>query len=211
MMSPVEDQGNLGSCTGNAIAGAIEFLENKNLPRSQFIDISRLFIYYNERAIEGTIAEDSGAYIRDGVKAVATIGACSEKTWPYVIRKFKTKPPTRAFTAAAKRKITEYLRIADLAGIKQSLAAGFPVVFGFEVYAQFESDQCAADGIVKLPSPNEQSIGGHAVLAVGYDDVRKALLVRNSWGAEWGMQGYFWLPYGYINNGLADDFWSIRK
>lgn len=211
MMSPVEDQGNLGSCTGNAIAGALEFLENKTLPKSQFVDISRLFIYYNERVIEGTVKEDSGAFIRDGVKAAATVGACSETVWPYIIRKFMTKPPVRAFADAAKRKISQYLRITNLAGIKQSLAAGYPVVFGFQVYQQFESDQCAHDGIVVMPIPGEQSIGGHAVLAVGYDDTKQMLLVRNSWGASWGIGGYFWLPYGYVTKGLADDFWSIRK
>lgn len=210
LMSAVEDQGSLGSCTGNAIAGALEYLDNKN-GRADFVDISRLFIYYSEREIEGTINEDSGAYIRDGVKAVNKIGACTEKLWPYKISKFKKRPSAAAYVDAANRKITEYLRVTSLTGIKKSLADGFPVVFGFNVYPQFESEMAAKTGIVAMPVAGEQPIGGHAVLAVGYDEANKCLLVRNSWGEGWGMAGYFWLPYGYITKKLADDFWSIRK
>ncbi len=211
-MSAVEDQGDLGSCTGNAIAGAIEFLMNKTLPKSSYADVSRLFIYYQERVLENTVNEDSGAFIRDGVKACAKWGACSEIVWPYDISKFAKKPSTKAYQDALKRKITKYQRVTSLEALKTSLANGYPVVFGFSVYESFESYAVANTGIVNMPSKRESLLGGHAVLCVGYDDASKRIIVRNSWGTEWGMAGYFTLPYDYItNSNLSDDFWSIQK
>ncbi|HVJ44701.1 MAG TPA: C1 family peptidase [Dongiaceae bacterium] len=207
--SPVEDQGDLGSCTANALAGALEFLED--VDGTPFKDISRLFIYYGERAIEHTINQDSGAQIRDGVKFLHQIGVCSEDLWPYVIAKFKQRPPAAAYADASGRKITSYSRVIGINALRACLAAGFPVVFGFTVYDGFESDAVARTGKLNMPKPTERALGGHAVLAVGYDDGTKRVKVRNSWGAGWGLKGYFTMPYDYIGNPqLADDFWTIR-
>jgi C1A family cysteine protease len=208
--SSVEDQGNLGSCTGNALAGAIEFLERKdNVP---FADASRLFIYYNERAMEGTVKSDAGAMIRDGIKTLKKQGVCTEKLWPYMVLKFAVKPGTSCYREALKRQITSYHRIVTLDDMRTCLADGFPFVFGFAVYEGFESEEVASTGIVQMPQPNERSLGGHAVLAVGYDDAQRRFIVRNSWGTGWGQKGYFTIPYEYVaNHNLADDFWTIRR
>jgi C1A family cysteine protease len=207
---PVYDQGELGSCTGNAIAGAVEF----DLLKQKLTDFtpSRLFIYYNERVIEGTVASDSGAQIRDGIKCVASMGVCSESEWPYDISKFATKPSDKCFTAAAKHRIVLYQRlIQDLNTMKGCIAAGYPFVFGFTVYQEFEGPEVAKSGVVPMPKARERAIGGHAVMAVGYDDETEQFAVRNSWGSSWGLKGYFKMPYAYLSNHrLASDFWTIR-
>jgi C1A family cysteine protease len=208
--SAVEDQGNLGSCTGNALAGALEFLERKN--KVAFIDLSRLFIYYNERVIEGTVKSDSGAMLRDGIKTLKKQGVCSEKKWPYVTSKFAVKPKPACYKEALEHQIMSYHRILNLDDMRTCLAEGFPFVFGFTVYESFESKEVTSTGIVNLPQPNERAVGGHAVLAVGYDDVEKRFMVRNSWGTDWGQKGYFTMPYEYVaDRNLSDDFWTIRK
>jgi C1A family cysteine protease len=207
--APVEDQGQLGSCTANALVGNLEFLYRKN--GQAVTDLSRLFIYYNERAMEGTINEDSGAMIRDGVKSLVKLGVCSEKKWPYVIGKFTQKPSAACYKEAANQQVTSYHRVLTLKEMKQCLAEGYPFVFGFSVYEGFESDTVAKTGQLNLPKPGEKNVGGHAVCAVGYDDAAQRVLVRNSWGADWGMDGYFTMPYDYISNtNLADDLWTIR-
>ncbi len=207
--SPVEDQGQLGSCTANALVGNLEFLERQ--AGHDVTDLSRLFIYYNERAMEGTVNEDAGAAIRDGVKSLTKLGVCSEKLWPYKIAQFATKPSAACFKAAGDHQITSYHRIIGLQQMRQCLAEGYPFVFGFSVYESFESAQVAKTGQLNLPAAVEKQLGGHAVCAVGYDDAAKRVLVRNSWGADWGQAGYFTMPYDYISNGnLADDFWTLR-
>jgi C1A family cysteine protease len=207
--SPVEDQGNLGSCTANAIVGALEFLEKKeNLP---FADLSRLFVYYNERVIEGTVAQDSGAFLRDGIKSVAKQGVCPEPAWPYKIAAFAKKPTASCYKAAKKHKISSYNRLNTVDEMRACLADGYPFVFGFTVYDSFETAAVAKTGVVNLPKPNEKVVGGHAVAAVGYDDSKKRFLLRNSWGPNWGVQGYFTMPYAYLGDrNLSDDFWTVR-
>jgi C1A family cysteine protease len=212
--SEVYDQGQLGSCTANAIAGAIEF-DLMNQPQKGARDIftpSRLFIYYNEREIEGTVNSDSGAMIRDGIKSCAKQGAPHEKLWPYDIANFAERPPQTAFADGTKHQILSYQRLVqNLSQMKGCLASGYPFVFGFTVYEAFESDEVAKTGVVPMPGPNEQTLGGHAVLAVGYDDPSQRFIVRNSWGPGWGMNGYFTIPYSYItDSNLADDLWTIR-
>lgn len=208
--SPVEDQEQLGSCTGNASAGGVEFLELKD--GAAFCDVSRLFIYRGARVIEGTVAQDSGAEIRDCVKSLAKQGVCSEKSWPYVIGKFADKPPAACYKEALTRQILSYYRIKTLAEMKACLAAGLPFIFGFAVYESFESEQVARTGKVPMPKPFESQLGGHAVLAVGYNDKQKRFIVKNSWGTDWGMKGYFTLPYAYLENrDLSDDLWAITK
>jgi C1A family cysteine protease len=210
LCSPVEDQGTLGSCTGNALVGALEYLERKS--KIAFEDLSRLFIYYNERVIEKSVTVDSGAEIRDGIKTLAKQGICSEKSWPYVISKFAVKPPSSCYKEALDHQIVEYQRLSTLDEIRSCLADGFPVIFGFTVYESFESQKVAQSGIMTMPSKSERVIGGHAVCGVGYDDAKKRLSVRNSWGTSWGMDGYFTMPYAYLTDrNLSDDFWTIRR
>jgi C1A family cysteine protease len=207
--SAVEDQGQLGSCTANALVGNLEFLERK--AGHDVTDLSRLFIYYNERAMEGTVGEDAGAMIRDGVKSLVKLGVCTEKKWPYRIARFTAKPSSACYRDATNRQITSYHRILTLQQMKQCLAEGYPFVFGFSVYQSFESATVARTGKVELPKADETMVGGHAVCAVGYDEAARRFLVRNSWGAGWGMKGYFTMPYDYLaNNNLADDFWTVR-
>ncbi len=207
---PVYDQGQLGSCTANAIAGAIQFDRMKE-HKPNFVP-SRLFIYYNERVIEGTVNTDSGAMIRDGIKSVAKQGDVPETEWPYDIAKFAEKPPQKVYNDAKKYKVIQYQRVSrNFIQMKGCLASGYPFVFGFSVYESFESQQVAQTGQVNMPGPNEQEIGGHAVLAVGYDDAQQRFIVRNSWGTDWGMAGYFTMPYTYLTDpNLSDDFCTIR-
>ncbi|HVH61963.1 MAG TPA: C1 family peptidase [Candidatus Dormibacteraeota bacterium] len=207
---PVYNQGELGSCTANAIAAAIEFDRTKQ-KLSDFVP-SRLFIYYNERVIEGTVSIDSGAMLRDGIKSVASDGACPEPEWPYEITRFTQKPTAQCYKDAKLDRAVSYQSIIqDLNQMKGCLASGNPFVFGFTVYESFESEEVRRTGHATLPGWGERPIGGHAVMAVGYDDAKEWFLIRNSWGPEWGMKGYFTLPYTYlIQGGLAADFWTIR-
>lgn len=207
---PVVNQGNLGSCTGNALAGAVGFLEDKDgIP---FTPVSRLFIYYNERAIEHTVSQDAGAMIRDGIKTLVKQGVCTEKVWPYTIAKFAVKPGPTCYKQALDHQVLTYARIQTLDEMRTCVADGYPFVFGFTVYESFESQQVAKTGVVPMPKPKEKVLGGHAVLGVGYDDGQKRFIVRNSWGTGWGMKGYFTIPYDYVaDRNLADDFWTIRR
>jgi C1A family cysteine protease len=209
---PVYDQGQLGSCTANAIGAAMEFDQIHQQAKSVFTP-SRLFIYYNERALEGTVDSDSGAQIRDGVKTVAQQGICKEDSWPYEIEKFEQKPPSPCYTEGKKNQAIQYLRLTQaLSQLKGCLAEGYPFVFGFSVYEGFESAEVARTGHAGMPRAKEAMIGGHAVMAVGYDERNQWFVVRNSWGAKWGMRGYFTLPYPYLlQASLSSDFWTIRR
>lgn len=208
---PIYDQGQLGSCTANGIAAAIQFDRMKQHLHPNFLP-SRLFIYYNERVIEGTVTQDSGAMIRDGIKSVAQQGDCPETEWPYTIAQFTTKPSAQCYTDAAKYRAVQYQRLVpNLTQLKGCLASGYPFVFGFTVYDSFESQQVAHTGVVPLAAHTEQVLGGHCVVAVGYDEGQQRFIVRNSWGTGWGLQGYCTMPYAYLTDAnLADDFWTIR-
>jgi C1A family cysteine protease len=208
--STIENQGNLGSCTGQAIAGAIELLHKR---ASRTLDVSRLFIYYYERQYIGTVNYDSGAYIRDGIKVCYTYGAPVESLWPYNINKFRTVPPSTAIKDAAKRKVTSYQRVADFNGVIDAVASGHPVVVGFTVYSSFESNSVAKTGVMPYPNTSkERVLGGHAVLIVGYNKNRNVFIVRNSWGSGWGEGGYFYMPFQVIQNtNMSGDFWIIKS
>jgi len=207
----VYDQGQLGSCTANAIAGALEFDQIKEGDKSTFTP-SRLFICYNERAMEHTVNTDSGAQIRDGIKSVGSIGAPPETDWPYDTKKFTETPPAKAFSDAPLGKALQYQRVPQVLNqMKGCLASGYPFVFGFTVYESFESQQVATTGVVSMPAAGEKVLGGHAVVAVGYDDTTQRFIVRNSWGPGWGKGGYFTMPYAYLtDSNLSDDFWTVR-
>ena len=209
---PVVDQGELGSCTANAIGAALQFNQMKQKVADVF-QPSRLFIYYNERVIEHSVDEDAGAMIRDGIKSVSKQGAPHETLWPYTISKFKTKPSAAAYRDGLKHPAILYQRLTQtLEQLKGCLAAGFPFVFGFTVYESFEGQAVAKSGRVPMPKAKEQQLGGHAVLGVGYDDASKRFIVLNSWGTSWGMDGFFTIPYAYLtDSNLADDFWTIKQ
>ena len=220
---PVYNQGQIGSCTANSLAGAFEF----DLLKQGITDFtpSRLFIYWCERAVEGSTAYDAGAQIRDGVKVLAKLGVPPEPEWPYddtpadFEGRFPSnaragqKPPAQVFADATHNEALVYQRVAqDVNHLRSALAGGFPVAFGFTVFSSFESPEVAATGVAPMPQPGDQVLGGHAVLIVGYDDAKQVFTVRNSWGAGWGDSGYFTLPYAYVTNPeLASDFWVLQR
>lgn len=207
--SPIENQGGLGSCTAQALVGNLEFLKTKVLNLKA--DFSRLFVYYNERVIRHTTQVDSGASLRDGIKTLVKLGACLEQYWPYNIKKFKLKPPVKAYKDALNYQILSYFRIKTLAEMKHTLSLGFPFVFGFAVYESIENKKVKKTGIIPFPEIGERLLGGHAVMAVGYDDSHNWFIVRNSWSEKWGDSGYCYLPYSYLSSPmLTADFWTIR-
>jgi len=208
---PVYNQGTLGSCTANALGFAYQFEQMKQ-KRPNFIP-SRLFIYYNERAMEGTINQDSGAMIRTGIKTMVAEGTCPETMWDYKISKFKKRPTPNCYVSGLENQVQEYLRLTPhtLTNVKECLVDGFPVVFGFMIHESMMSDTVARTGYVPIPKRNDKPIGGHAVAAVGYDDSKECLIVRNSWGDNWGIKGYFYLPYWYVTTpNVSADYWTIR-
>jgi C1A family cysteine protease len=212
-MPPVYDQGQLGSCTANSIGAILEFNELKQRERDAAVP-SRLFIYYNERVMEGTVDQDAGAEIRDGIKSVAQLGAPPETLWPYDISKFAKKPTKKAYTAAKKHEALRYAHVTqDQLALQNVLAEGYPIAFGFTVYESFETD-VGRDGIMPMPRPSEATLGGHAVVAIGYKPIKNQLYFecRNSWGTSWGDHGHFWMPSAYITSRhLATDFWVIEQ
>jgi C1A family cysteine protease len=222
--SEIQDQGELGSCTANAWAGILQFNENKYPnPLGKYYNLSRLFIYYNERVIENTVSDDSGAQLRDGAKAIADFGVCPEYDWPYDIRNFAIKPHAGCYTVAYKNHIHSYYSLdaatqgRTLTNLKTCIAIGQPFVFGFMVYESFETEQMKSTGIMPMPNmQTEEILGGHAVMAVGYNDADKRFLVKNSWGPNWGLKGtnagYFTMPYDFISDSnMASDFWTVVK
>lgn len=203
---PVYDQGQLGSCTANAIAAHLDF--NRKHQNEKFITPSRLFIYYNERLEEGSIEQDAGASIRTSVKEVVKYGAPPEKEWPYVIEKFTWTPAKKAYADAVKYEALKYMRVKqNELDIKSCLASGFPMVAGISVYSSFET---ASGGQIPMPAPTDSLKGGHAIVVVGYQNGQ--WICRNSWGESWGDKGYFYLPTAYLlNPDLSDDFWTLRQ
>lgn len=219
--SPVENQGNLGSCTAHAAVGMLEYYQRRTF--GKHIDGSRLFLYKTTRNLMGWTG-DTGAYLRDTMKALVMCGVPPEQYLPYVIAKFDDEPSAFLYALADDYEAIKYYRL-DPAGasrsttlntVKSYLAAGLPSMFGFTVYSSIPP---SGDGKGEIPFPTlgEKVLGGHAILAVGYDDAKKigktkgALLIRNSWGSSWGMAGYGWLPYEYVLSGLANDFWALTQ
>lgn len=209
---PVYNQGKLGSCTANAISAAYEYDQLTQDEPDPFCP-SRLFIYYNERELEGNVNIDSGGHLRDGIKTIARIGVVPETEWPYDVKKFREKPDSKCYEDAKDHRAVKYRRVRqDLEQLKEALSRNYPFVFGFAVYESFEKDEVAKTGNMPMPSKEDKLLGGHAVMAVGYDDDRKVFIIRNSWGQDWGDEGYFYMPYKYIENqDLAADFWTVTR
>ncbi len=218
---PIEDQGELGSCTAHAGVGMLEYFEKR--AHGKHIDASRLFLYKVTRQLLGFTGDD-GAYLRDTMKALVLFGVPPEKYWPYDGARYNDDPTSFCFSFAQSYKAIEYFRL-DPAGtapaklltrVKESLAAQMPAMFGFTVYSSMPP-LGDGKGEIPFPSSGDSVEGGHAVLAVGYDDKKRiagkagALLIRNSWGESWGVNGYGWMPYAYVQEGLADDFWRMVK
>jgi len=207
-MPPVVDQGQEGSCTGNAGAGLRDYmLLQKGIVHAS----SRQFIYYNERSLEGTIREDAGARVRDCMRVLRKIGACAESKWPYLSSNMTKKPTPSCFTDAAKFKISKYERVdnTSINDMLVALADRRPIIGGFTVYDSFESATVARTGVVPMPKKSEQPLGGHCILVVGYSTADERFIVRNSWGLNWGQKGYFTIPFDYFtNDNLATDFWT---
>lgn len=207
---PVYDQGNLGSCTANALCAVHEFeTVDQNIDKG--FKPSRLFLYYNERLLDNTVNEDSGAYLSDGIKCMKKYGVCSEKFYPYIIEKFTLKPSAKAYADALKQKVVTASNIQqDVTSMKLSLFNKNPFVVGIAIYSSFESDTVQKTGIVPMPSDDDEFLGGHAVVCVGY--TKDHWIMRNSWGRSWGDKGYFYLPYLYLlDSNLSSDLWNISK
>jgi len=219
--SPVEDQKSLGSCTANAAVGLLEYFERRAF--GKYLNASRLFVYKVARNLLGWKG-DQGCYLRTVMKSMVLFGVSPEQHWPYQVAYFDNEPPAFCYAFAQNYKAIQYYR-HDLAGAKPRevlnsvltyLAGGLPCMFGFSVYSSIPGLGDGA-GEIPFPRPGDALEGGHAVMAVGYDsskgieDCTGALLIRNSWGPEWGDKGYGWLPYAYVEAGLAVDFWSLVR
>ena len=200
--SPIEDQLQLGSCSSNAMVGVYELLINKEEP-ALFVDLSRLFIYYNTRLIEGTIDIDSGAYIRDVIKSVKTYGVCKESIWPYDIDFFRVPPTVTSYADAKNRSIKDYYRVLQVHDMLDALNNNWPIIFGILLYDSFYTVS-ATDSMLTLPASTDNPIGGHAMVLVGYDLSRHAFLARNSFGKEWGLDGYCWIAFDYMEKSSMD-------
>ncbi|PSB17248.1 peptidase C1 [Phormidesmis priestleyi ULC007] len=209
-MTPVENQGGSNSCTANAVAGAYEYLANRLLGKSE--DVSRLFIYYNARELDGDSSQDEGTYLKSCVKVLRKYGACSENTWSFDLNQILEQPHKQAYAEAANFIVEEAARVdVDLHAMQSCLADGYPFAFGLQLFSSFQ--QAGSDGLVPMPDPdNEKHDGGHAMLCVGYSDPDQVFIVRNSWGDEWGEHGYCYIPYDYMTKPeLNGDCWTIRQ
>lgn len=225
--SSIENQDTLGSCTAHASIGLIEYFERKAF--GKHIDASRLFLYKVTRNMLHWTG-DTGAFLRTTMGALRLFGVPPEEYWPYSIADFDKEPSAFCYAFAQNYQAISFYRLdppgtpkdALLKQIKTDLAGGLPSMFGFTVYSSIA--QAETTGKIPYPTPGEKILGGHAVMAVGYDDsmnikntnppvieTKGAFLIRNSWGTEWGDSGYGWLPYDYVLNGLAIDWWSLLK
>lgn len=226
--SPIEDQKSLGSCTANAGVGLVEYFERRACGRH--LDASRLFLYKVTRNLVNWTG-DTGAYLRTTAQALTLFGVPPEKYWPYKIGDFEIEPSAFCYAFAQNYQAIKFVRLdppgvagkALLQAIKTALSSGFPAMFGFTCYSSIDDPDVAKSGAIPFPRSKEKDVGGHAVVAIGYDDAKViahpetgektkgAIMIRNSWGTSWGEQGYGWLPYAYVESELALDWWTLEK
>jgi C1A family cysteine protease len=215
--SSIVDQGNLGSCTANALVSGVReaMLLKQQIP---YTSLSRLFLYFQERQAEGTTSEDSGAYLKDGCDILLHTGVCKESTWPYIESKFKVVPPVTSGLEATSFRVLSYAKVTGVMGMKVALSNGNILASGMAVFSQMESKEAEKTGIVRVPAQGEQNLGGHAVCCVGYVDTPRGpsywkgggyFIMRNSWGLNWGLKGYFKIAYDYVNLGYLYESWSL--
>jgi C1A family cysteine protease len=208
----IEDQGEIGSCTAHAVGGLLEYLWKQTTESG--LDGSRLFLYKATRNLLGWTG-DTGAFVRTAIKAARLFGVCPEDWWPYEDEKFDEEPPAFCYSLAQNFKTLVYYRLdAEIPKLKASLAQGIPFAFGFTCFETIDDPEVAETGRIPFPAKNETTVGGHAVMAVGYDDTEKSFIIRNSWGRTWGdpnCRGYGYIPYKYFDTDLADDCWCVLK
>jgi len=208
---PIWAQASLGSCVGHGISRC--WAQSRKKQGFPYVMPSRLFVYYGCRVLEGSVNEDAGASVRDGIQSIRKWGVPPEELWPYDTSKFKQKPTDASFVEAEKYQAIKYEKLnQDLYSLKACLALGFVFTFGFSVYENFESNTVAKTGLMPMPAGN--NIGGHCVTAVGYNS-HNYICCANSWSASWGdpdMPGHFWMPPEMITNrSLAADFWVVHS
>ncbi len=207
--SPIEDQGEIGSCTAQSVVGLLEYLWRQT--HGEHMDGSRLFLYKATRNLLNWTG-DTGAFVRTAIKATRLFGVCPEDYWPYEASKFDDEPPAFCYSFARSFRAVVYYRLeSKVAALRQSLAQGVPFAFGFTCFQSIDDDDVYETGKIPFPGGDESSVGGHAVIAVGYDDAKKHFIIRNSWGRGWGEKGYGYLPYRYFEDELADDCWCVIK
>lgn len=213
LMPPVYNQRHLNSCSAQAIAAALWFESRHHHDKPRHSSPSRLFIYFNERAIEGILPHNGPVSLRSGYKTVARDGVCSEPLWPYDVRRFRRRPPARCQKIATEHKAIRYMRLErSLADMRACLAEQRPFTFGFNIHKTFKSELVKKTGVVPIPTPHDKVLGGHAMLVVGYLDDSRHFIVRNSWGPTWGDRGYCYVPYQcMLDDDLAWDFWTVTK
>jgi C1A family cysteine protease len=206
--TPIEDQEGIGSCTAQAGVGLVEYIELNQF--QEYLDASRLFLYKVTRNLLG-LTGDTGAYVRTTFKALRLFGTVPESYYPYLTPQYDNEPSPFCYSFARNYQILRYLKLKDLTEVKGILDSGLPVAFGFTVFRSIFLPEVEETGVIKVPTQNDSVAGGHAVAAVGYDDKKRYIIIRNSWGERWGDRGYGYLPYQYFEKGLCRDFWVLVK
>ena len=211
-LGEVYDQGKLGSCVSNAVISAYDY-DDINETGKVNTKLSRLFLYYNVRELNQCSDFDSGSSIKDNLRVFNHIGVCQEEKWPYNVYYSKFKPTNDCYNKTIGKSLIQYKKLKqDISQLKECLKSGHPFIFGFSIYESFETEDVVNTGIMRVPSDNEQVLGGHCALCVGYDDSNNHFIAMNSWGEHWGDKGFFYVPYLFMcNSDFVMEFWTISK